>query len=178
MWRRRPQLVAERQRREIETVAAAVCSASSTASSLEKKPSGSIHLALKLFQQEVVNEPNGATPEDDVQFFDEVWEIDDETEPYYCDVPTRTMPVTGATPDTEKPWPTTTITSLQPSGTSGPTGKWTPNQSDSDVLQPGYLSCNANPTFVACLSADAPATTRRNADTRVFPAVQCVWQGA
>lgn len=170
------QLLAQRKREEFETMPA--CSASSTTSSSGKKPTGSIYLALKLVQQELVNGPNGLPPEEDVQYFDEVWEIDNDSAPNYCDNPTKSMPISGATPNTENPWPTTTITGLQPSGTSGPTCKWIPNPSDPDLLEPGYLSCNADPTSVACSSADGPATTCGNADTRVFPAVQCVWAGA
>ena len=171
------QLVAQRKREEIET-AAAVCSASSTTSSSGKTPTGSIYLALIVLQEEVLDEPNGLTPEDDVQYFDEVWEIDGDSKPDYCDNPTWSTLITGGTPNIENPSPTTTITGLQPSGTSGPTCKWIPNPSGSDLVVPGYLSCNADPTSVACLRANAPATTCGNADTEVFPAVQCVWAGA
>lgn len=173
------QLVAQRKREEIDPVAAAVCSASMTTSSSEPKSTGSIYLALKLLQLEIVNTPNGLPPDEDVLYFDEIWEVDGDSEPDYCDNPTISMQINGGvTPDLENPWPTTTITGLQPSGISGPTCEWIPYPSHPDILQPGYLSCNADPTSVGCLRANAPATTCVNADTQVFPAVQCVWAGA
>ena len=141
------QLVAQQKKREeIETMPA--CSASSTTSSSGRiKSTGSIYLALKLVQQEMVNGPNGLTPEDDVQYFDEVWEIDGgDSAPNYCnDNPARSTPISGATPNTETPWPTTTITGLQPSGSSGPTCKWIPNPSGPHLFEPGRLSCEPIP---------------------------------
>ena len=141
------QLVAQRKREEIDSMSA--CSASRTTSSSGKNPTGSIYLALKLVQQELVNGPNGFIPEEDVQYSDEVWETDGDSAPNYCDNPTKSMAINGATPNTESPRPTTTITGLQPSGSSGPTCEWIPNPSGPDLLEPGYLSCNANQVYSA-----------------------------
>lgn len=168
------QLVARRKREEIETTAAAVCPASSTSSAFPSSSTFAIYLALKIIEQEI-SQTNGLPPEEYIQYFDEVWEIAGNAQPNYCNTPTMSYIISGRTLD--KPAPTTTITGLQPSGTSGPTCMWIPSPSDSDLAEPGYLSCNAHPTTVGCLSADAPTTTCGNADTQVYPAVQCVWQG-
>ena len=170
------QLVARRKREEIETVAASSCPASSTSSASPSSSTFAVYLALKLVDS-VINQPNGLPLQDEILYFDEVWEIAGDSTPDYCDTPTRTTLLSGATPNIEKPYPTTKITSLRPSKTSGPTCEWIPSSSDSIFLAPGILSCNANPTTVACVSADVPMTTCGNEDTRVYPAVQCMWQG-
>ncbi len=161
------QLVPRQKRQNLESASAAICPASSTISASPSPSTFAIYLALKSVEEEV-NQPNGLPPEVYFEYFDEVWEMTGDSEPDYCNIPTRSMVISGATPNANKPYPTTTITSLQPSGTSGPTCKWIPSPN---------LSCNANPTSVICLSADAPATTCGNANTHVFPAVQCIWQG-
>lgn len=186
---RNDQLVARRKRQESATEAAAVCSASSTSSasstrsSSAKEPSGSTYadyLALKILNQEVVNQPNGLPPIDDLEYYYEVWEIDGDSKPDYCDNPTRSMSFSGATPDTQKPYPTVTITSLQPSGTSGPTCMWIPSPSDSGVFGPGYLSCKVglvSPTTVACLALENAPVAECGNGVQIYPGVQCIWQG-
>lgn len=155
-------------------------STSSAPSTSSASPSGStfaIYLALKVYEQEVT-EPNGFTPGNFLVYYDEVWETAGDSKPDYCDPPTRSTMVSGKAPSTDKPCPTATITSLQPSGTSGPTCNWIPSPSDSKPVGPGHLSCNGNPTSsVACASADAPMTTCLGSDTRIYPAAQCVWLG-
>ena len=170
------QLVPRQKRQILESASAAACPASSTSSASPSLSTFAIYLALKRVEEEV-SQPNGLPPEVNIEYLDEVWEMTGDSEPDYCDNPTRSTMIGGATPNVDRPYPTTTITSLQPSGTSGPTCNWIPSPSDSDLLDAGYLSCNTNPTRVICLSADAPVTTCGNADTRVFPAVQCTWQG-
>ena len=170
------QLVARRKREEIETVAASSCPASSTSSAPPSSSIFAVYLALGVVDL-VINQPNGFLPQDEILYFDEVWEIAGDSTPDYCDTPTRSTLLSGRTPNTQKPYPTTKITSLRPSKTSGPTCEWIPNPSDSAFLPPGYLSCNASPTTVGCLTADAPMTICGSENTRVYPAVQCIWQG-
>ncbi len=170
------QLVPRQKRQNLESASAAICPASSTSSASPSPSTFAIYLALKIFEEEV-SQPNGLPPEDYVEYLDEVWEKTGDSEPDYCDKPSRSTIISRATPNVNKPYPTTTVTSLQPSGTSGPNCKWIPSPSESDLFDAGYLSCNTNPTSVICLSAHAPATTCGNADTQVIPAVQCIWQG-
>lgn len=166
------QLVPRQKRRDLESAGAAVCSASSTSPASPPPSTFAIYLALKSLEKEVI-QPNGLPIESYVELYDEAWEITGDSEPDYCDTPTRSTVISGAIPIINNPYPTTTITSLQPSGTSGPTCNWIPSPSD----DAGYLSCNSNPTRVACLSPDAPETTCGNGNTWVLPAVRCIWQG-
>ena len=170
------QLVPRQKRQNLESAGAAICPASSTVSPSPSPSTFAVYLALKSVEEEI-SQPNGLPPDVYFEYDDEVWEIAGDLEPDYCDTPTRSTRISGATPNINKPYPTTTITSLQPSGTSGPTCNWIPSPSDSNLFDAGYFSCNTNPTRVICLSADAPATTCGNADTQIYPAVRCIWQG-
>lgn len=155
-----------------------VSSAPSTSSASPPGPTFAVYLALKAYEQRAFL-PNGVTSGTFLVYYDEVWEIARGwgPGPDYCDAPTRSTVVRGKVPSTETPYPTATITSLQPAGTAGPTCKWIPSPSDVKPVGPGYLSCDASPTSVGCVSADAPMTACAGSDTRVYPAAQCVWEG-
>ncbi len=71
------------------------------------------------------------------------------------------------------PYPTASITSLRPSGTSGPSCDWIPSLNNDE---PGSLSCDVGPTSVDCEMPLQAATTCGSVDTGVEPLIQCIWQ--
>lgn len=78
------------------------------------------------------------------------------------------------TVDQLNPYPTALITSLRPSGTSGPSCDWIPSLNNDE---PGILCSDVNPTSVDCELPSEAATTCGSVDTGVEPLVHCIWQG-
>ena len=77
----------------------------------------------------------------------------------------------------QHPYPTSSITSLQPSDTSGPSCDWIP---DPDNDGPGSLHCDTSPTSVDCEAPSQAATQCANVldeITEVYPVLQCIWHG-
>ena len=97
--------------------------------------------------------------------------------PQYCvtDGVDSTITITAIpTINQQHPYPTSSITSLQPSGTSGPLCDWIPDLNDDG---PGSLNCDTKPTSISCVLPLQAATTCGSLDIEVYPVVQCIWQG-
>ena len=151
------------------------------------KPTGSMYgVYIALWSNtESIQQPNGLPPQFIYEYNDLIWvsavpaTASDNllTGPQYCStkgVDSTIMITHTPTIDQLYPYPTALITSLRPSGTSGPSCDWIPSLNNDE---PGSLSCDVSPTSVDCYMPLQPATTCGSVDTEVEPLVQCIWQG-
>lgn len=133
----------------------------------------------------LIPQPNGLAPQDFTDYIDLIWATaapsgapPEETPvaPQYCETKGvfRSSTITEL-PTNNPPYPTAPITSLLPSGTSGPSCDWIPGLLPGN---PGFLTCNPGPTSIDCETPAQAATTCGSFDTGVEPLVQCIWQGA
>ena len=134
---------------------------------------------------EVIPQPNGLPDQFDYEYNDLIWVSAVPatasgnlfTGPSYCVTNGVDSTITISKIPTFNqlyPFPTALITSLRPSGTSGPSCDWIPALNNDE---PGSLSCDVSPTSVDCEVPSQAATTCGSVDTEVYPVVQCVWQG-
>lgn len=151
------------------------------------KPTGpmyGVYIAL-WSNTELIPQPNGLPPQFNYEYNDLIWvsavpaTASDNllTGPQYCvtDGVDSTITISQIpTFNQQYPYPTALITSLRPSGTSGPSCDWIPSLNNDE---PGSLSCDVSPTSVDCELPLQAATTCGSVDTGVDPVVQCIWQG-
>ncbi|KAL9066528.1 MAG: hypothetical protein Q9161_007503 [Pseudevernia consocians] len=151
------------------------------------KPTGSMYgVYIALWSNiETIQQPEGLPPQFIYEYNDLIWvsavpaTASDNllTGPQYCSTKgvDSTITITHIpTIDQLYPYPTASITSLRPSGTSGPSCDWIPSPNNDE---PGSLSCDISPTSVDCSMPLQPTTTCGSVDTEVEPLVQCIWQG-
>lgn len=151
------------------------------------KPTGpmyGVYIAL-WSNTEVIPQPNGLPPQFNYESNDLIWvsavpataSDDLLTGPQYCETEgvDRSISITeNPAVDQTVPYPTALITSLQPSGTSGPSCDWIPSLNNDE---PGSLLCDVAPVTVDCVVPAQAATTCGSENTEVEPMVQCIWQG-
>ena len=151
------------------------------------KPTGSMYgVYIALWSNtESIQQPEGLPPQFIYEYNDLIWvsavpaTASDNllTGPQYCSTKgvDSTITITHIpTIDQLYPYPTASVTSLRPSGTSGPSCDWIPSPNNDE---PGSLSCDISPTSVECNMPLQPATTCGSVDTEVEPLVECIWQG-